>query len=293
MSNENTRASRDAVLISGGTTGIGLAISLRFIAEGNEVYTLSRRGEENAQELDRQVKERGLARPHVLQADVSDRARLVEIAGELDEAGVRLRTVVASAGINVREIALTVSDAAVRSMIDINLYGLMATFQVFGPLALKQPGSRFIAISSLNALQGMKLRAPYSAHQGRRERLRAGPGGRVGTVGRNSQRDRTRYHRNAPHPGLHGGKSGAAGCRDRPYASRAPGIGRGYRPHGDVPGLQGCGLHQRPYARGRRRAVGGKFLVVASRRPLHQPGEDLDATLSKVHVGPWQAGSSS
>jgi len=163
MSNENAKASRDAVLITGGTTGIGLAISLRFIAEGNEVYTLSRRGEENAQELDRQVKERGLARPHVLQADVSDRSRLVEIAGKLDEAGVRLRTVVASAGINVREIALTVSDAAVRSMIDINLYGLMATFQVFGPLALKQPGSRFIAISSLNALQGMKLRAPYSA----------------------------------------------------------------------------------------------------------------------------------
>ena len=41
--------------------------------------------------------------------------------------------------------------------------GLITTFKVFGPLALKRPGSRFIAISSfLNAEHGMKLRAAYS-----------------------------------------------------------------------------------------------------------------------------------
>ena len=67
-----------------------------------------------------------------------------------------------SAGINVRQLALEVSDEAIRSMIDINLYGLMSTFTVFGPLALRKPGSRFIAVSSLNAIHGMKLRAPYS-----------------------------------------------------------------------------------------------------------------------------------
>ena len=32
----------------------------------------------------------------------------------------------------------------------------------FGPLALKRPGARFIAISSLNGTQGMRLRVPYS-----------------------------------------------------------------------------------------------------------------------------------
>jgi len=163
MSNEHEKGAKEAVVVTGGTTGIGLAISLRFLAEGKDVYTLSRRGEENTEELDRLVRERGLARPHVLKADVSDRARLVEIAAELEKAGVRLRTVVGSAGVNVRELALDVSDESVRKILDINLYGLIATFQVFGPLALQRPGSRFIAVSSLNAIHGMRLRAPYSA----------------------------------------------------------------------------------------------------------------------------------
>ena len=93
MSNDLETASADAVLVTGGTTGIGLAISLCFIADGKQVYTLSRRGEDNVEELDRQVRERGIARPYVLKADVSDRARLVEIAADFERKGVRLRTV--------------------------------------------------------------------------------------------------------------------------------------------------------------------------------------------------------
>ena len=162
MAISDSDTKREAVLVTGGTTGIGLAISLRFAAEGKEVYALSRRGEDNAEDLDRAVKERGVPRPHVLKGDVSDRARLVEIAAELESSGAQLRTVVGSAGINVRQLLLDVSDEAIRSIIDINLYGMIATFQVFGPLALKRPGSRFIAIICLNAVHGMKLRAPYS-----------------------------------------------------------------------------------------------------------------------------------
>ncbi len=107
--------------------------------------------------------ERGVARPHVLKADVSDRGRLTEIAADFAQAGVRLRTVVGCAGINIRKLALDASDEVVRSILDIDLYGLIVTFQVFGPLALKRPGARFVAISSLNAIHGMRLRAPYCA----------------------------------------------------------------------------------------------------------------------------------
>jgi NAD(P)-dependent dehydrogenase (short-subunit alcohol dehydrogenase family) len=152
----------EAVVVTGGTSGIGLAVTLRFLAEGKQVYTLSRRGEANVAELDRVVGERGLARPHVLKADVTDRGRLIEIAGEIEQAGVRLRAVVGCAGINIRKLTLDAAEADVRAILDINLYGLITTFQVFGPLALKQPGARFVAISSLNSIHGMRLRAPYS-----------------------------------------------------------------------------------------------------------------------------------
>ena len=164
----------DAVIVTGGTTGIGLAISLHFAAAGKQVYTVSRRGEDNVGELDRQVKERGVPRPYVQRPTSSSSARLVEIANELAQAGVRLRTVVACAGIGVRKLTLDVTDEELRSVLDVNLYGLMTTFRVFAPLALKQPGARFIAISSLNAIQGMRLRGALQRRQGGRGWVRAG-----------------------------------------------------------------------------------------------------------------------
>ncbi len=153
----------DAVLVTGGTSGIGLAVALRFAAQGSAVFVLSRRGGSGLDDLDRQVAERGLTRPTVLQGDVADRDRLLAIAGELARDGVPLRSVIACAGTNVRQPALDVPDDAVRRMIDVNLYGVFQTFQVFAPLALARPDSRFIAISSFNALHGTKLRAVYSA----------------------------------------------------------------------------------------------------------------------------------
>jgi NAD(P)-dependent dehydrogenase (short-subunit alcohol dehydrogenase family) len=163
MSTASTAEANDAVLVTGGATGIGLATSLRFASEGKPVYVLAVNGEDDAAELDRQVSERGLPRPHVLKADVRDRARLAKIADEFDRAGVRLRTLVACAGINVRTMFLELDDATIRSIVETDLYGVITTFQVFAPLALRRPGSRFIAISSLSALRGMRLRAPYCA----------------------------------------------------------------------------------------------------------------------------------
>ena len=85
MASSNSDSQREAVLVTGGTTGIGLAISMRFAAEGKEVFAISRRGEDNAGDLNRAVKERGVPRPHVLKGDVSDRVRLEEIAAEMGE----------------------------------------------------------------------------------------------------------------------------------------------------------------------------------------------------------------
>lgn len=151
-----------AVLVTGGTSGIGLAIALRFASQGVPVYVLSRRGEQGLEDFDAAVAERGVTRPTVLQADVADREALMAIAADLTGAGVSLHAVIGSAGTNVRQPALDVPDDAVRRMIDVNFYGLFQTFQVFAPLALSRPTSRFLAISSFNALYGTRLRAVYS-----------------------------------------------------------------------------------------------------------------------------------
>jgi NAD(P)-dependent dehydrogenase (short-subunit alcohol dehydrogenase family) len=105
----------------------------------------------------------GLEIPHLLDGDVADRKRMSEIAAQLTRDGVDIGTVVASAGTNVRSLALDVDDDAVRTMLDTNLYGVFVTFQLLAPLVLAGANGRFIAVSSMSAIHGQRLRAVYAA----------------------------------------------------------------------------------------------------------------------------------
>ena len=149
-------------LVTGGTSGIGMAIALRLAAQ-MPVYVLSRREPSEAAELAHAADERGVARPAVFAADVARRETLTAVAGQLAARNAELRVVVACAGTNVRQLALEVDAKDVRRLVEVNLIGLFDTFQVFAPLALSRPGGRFIAISSLTGLHGMRLRVPYGA----------------------------------------------------------------------------------------------------------------------------------
>lgn len=151
-----------AALVTGGTSGIGMAIALR-LASQMPVYAVSRRGPSDAAELGEAADRCGVAQPVVLAAEVARRSDLLAVADRLAAQGVMLRAVVACAGTNVRRLALEVAEEEVRRIVDVNLTGLFQTFQVFAPLALSQPGGRFIAISSVSGLHGMSLRVPYGA----------------------------------------------------------------------------------------------------------------------------------
>ena len=163
MTNDAPPATTRGLLITGGTSGIGLATALRLARTHAPVYLLSIDAESTRDKVHSAFDEGGLPHPVLVEVDVTDRGRLVEIAEELSRDGVDIGTIVASAGIAVRALALEVEDDDVRKMIDVNLYGLFATFQVFAPLVLDKPNGRFIAISSMSAIHGQKLRAVYAA----------------------------------------------------------------------------------------------------------------------------------
>ena len=156
-------SSARGLLITGGNSGIGLATALRLARTHAPVHLLSLGVESTSEIVYAAFDEQGLARPELIECDVTDRSRLEEIAAGFRRDGVDIGTVVASAGIAVRALALEVEDDAVRSMIDVNLYGLFVTFQVFAPIVLDGPNGRFIAISSMSAIHGQKLRAVYAA----------------------------------------------------------------------------------------------------------------------------------
>ena len=151
-------------VVTGGTSGIGLAIVERLTRDGYQVVALSRTMRDAFTDVAGRLEEAGLHPPTFVAADVVDAAHLAKASNEVhDILGERLRVVVASAVINIRKSALEISDSEVRQMLETNILGTFLAFQAFAPSVTQTHDPRFIAIGSVSGRFGMKLRAPYGA----------------------------------------------------------------------------------------------------------------------------------
>jgi NAD(P)-dependent dehydrogenase (short-subunit alcohol dehydrogenase family) len=122
-------------LVTGGTTGIGLAIARRFAAEGATVYVTGRR----KAELDEAVETIG--GPAIgVQGDVSNLDDLDRVITTIDERSGRLDVVVANAGVGQFRRLEDVTEQDYRTTFDINVMGTVFTVQKSLPL-LKNGGS--------------------------------------------------------------------------------------------------------------------------------------------------------
>ena len=155
MKNESSLAGRTA-LVTGGTRGIGLAITRALRREGARVIAVSN-AKDQIEAFHTEFAEDPLASTEL--ADVRDRAALEAVRGRLSA----LDILIPNAGINTRVKALDLPDAPLRDMLDTNLYGVFVTCQVFEPLILAKPGGKVVVTSSLSAIHGMELRAAYAA----------------------------------------------------------------------------------------------------------------------------------
>jgi len=143
-------------LVTGGTRGIGLAITRALRRDGARVTAVSHSKEQIAK-FNGEFAEDPLASAEVV--DVRDRGQLEGLRARLNS----LDILVPNAGINTRGKALDLEDASLRDMLETNLYGAFVTCQVFGPLLNQKPGGRVVVTSSVSAIHGMDLRAAYTA----------------------------------------------------------------------------------------------------------------------------------
>jgi NAD(P)-dependent dehydrogenase (short-subunit alcohol dehydrogenase family) len=143
-------------LVTGGTRGIGLAITRALRREGAEVLAIGK-AKDQIESVRQEFKEDPLVT--VEQADVRDRPALESLRDRLDG----LDILVPNAGVNTRVKALDLPDEPLREMLDTNLYGVFVTCQVFGPLLFARPGGRVVVTGSLASIHGMDLRVAYAA----------------------------------------------------------------------------------------------------------------------------------
>ena len=148
-------------VVTGGTSGIGLALVRGLAEAGADVVPVSRRREQ-VDAAAAEVEARGRRSARVV-VDVSDRqsldAALHYVVNELGHADI----LVNCAGITKRTPTIDVSDQEWSSIIDTNLTGTWRACQVFGRHMLERGYGRIINIASLASFVGLFEVAAYTA----------------------------------------------------------------------------------------------------------------------------------
>ena len=145
-----------AVLISGASSGIGLAAA-RMIAEAGLTTFAGVRSDEAATKL-------AAVHPSIrpLRLDVTDSASIAEAAREVDNAGVALVGLVNNAGIAVAGPLECVTPDELRKQFEVNVIGPLALTQAFLP-RLRETRGRIVFVGSISGRFAVPFIAPYSA----------------------------------------------------------------------------------------------------------------------------------
>ncbi len=150
---------RQAVVVSGASTGIGRAIALHLDARGLRVFAGVRR-DEDGEGLRAEAGE--LLTP--VRLDVTDAAEVGEVADFVQAAaGARgLCGVVNNAGIAVAGPVEFVPLSEWRRQLEVNVLGMVSMVQAFAP-ALRESGGRIVSVGSLGGRLAQPMAAPYCA----------------------------------------------------------------------------------------------------------------------------------
>jgi NAD(P)-dependent dehydrogenase (short-subunit alcohol dehydrogenase family) len=143
-------------LITGASTGIGQATSLRLARAGWTVLAGVRRREDG----ERLAAEGPPRRIEALELDVTDPAQIAAAAARVDGSG--LGALVNNAGIGVGGPLEVLTDDEWRRQFDVNFFGQIAVTRALLP-ALRTARGRIVFISSIGGKVAMAFNGPYAS----------------------------------------------------------------------------------------------------------------------------------
>lgn len=149
-------------IITGASTGIGIALAHELVRDGWAVALLARRAdllEQNAAEL----RARG-GTAVAVSCDVTDAqavsAAVTRAAGEL---GGEFDLAIANAGVGIPSHAAKFKVVDAEQMMRVNVFGMFYLFDAVIPGMIARRSGRFAGVASLAGLRGMPTSSVYSA----------------------------------------------------------------------------------------------------------------------------------
>ncbi len=148
-------------IITGGTSGIGRALSLGFADAGADVIATARR-QQQVDETAGEIEARGRQTLR-LTSDVCDRASLEALLAAVLGRFGKVDILVNCAGKIKRSPTLTVPEEEWADILNTNLTGTLRACQVFGRPMLERGYGRIVNIASLNSFVALSEVAAYAA----------------------------------------------------------------------------------------------------------------------------------
>jgi NAD(P)-dependent dehydrogenase (short-subunit alcohol dehydrogenase family) len=147
---------KKVALVTGGSSGIGLAIARKFAASGMRVIVAGRRQDA----LDRAVTQLGEDASGIV-GDVSDLASLETLFSQIRSDFGRIDVLVANAGGGVHAPLGQITEAAYDQQFNTNVKGIVFTVQ--GALPLLKPGSSIVVVGSTSSIDPGPSMSIYGA----------------------------------------------------------------------------------------------------------------------------------
>ena len=157
MQNKNRMKQRVA-LVTGATSGLGLATARKFCEDGYICYVLGRKPEKTAQAAE-QLGEN--ARPLVF--DLTDLHGIPGMVSGISTETGRIDVLVNNAGINMKKPMLEVTDEDFDAIIHTNLRSVFSMSREVARVMKQQGGGSIVHISSMAAQYGLPYVIAYSA----------------------------------------------------------------------------------------------------------------------------------
>jgi NAD(P)-dependent dehydrogenase (short-subunit alcohol dehydrogenase family) len=148
-------------VVTGGTSGIGRALSLGLADAGADVIASARR-KEQVDKTAGEIEARG-RKTLRMDSDVSDRSTLETLLAAVLERFGKVDILVNCAGTIKRTPTLDMPEAEWTNILNTNLTGTLRACQVFGRHMLERGYGRIINIASLNSFVALSEVAAYAA----------------------------------------------------------------------------------------------------------------------------------
>lgn len=152
-------------IVTGGSVGIGTAISLDLAREGCDVALNYRRHDAEAKKAVEEITAMG-RRGMAVQADVSSHSDAQKMVTRVVEEFGRLDIMVCNAGINWDGVIWKMSEQQWDQVINVNLKGYFNYNKAAALIFKDQKRGKIVNISSINGLRGKFAQTNYSASKG-------------------------------------------------------------------------------------------------------------------------------